>query len=253
MMFRKDKDIFAEDIKSENIESENIESESVESKDSTSNDIVSEDKVSSEDKLDEGEDSEKKAKKQKKNKNDNIKPSDINIVKELLNVLLYISIVILLCYVIINYVGCRSKVDGSSMNPTLTNGDSLWIDKLAYHIGDPKRFDVIVFMYDDDTSYVKRIIGLPGETVQIDIEGKIYINGQLLIENYGKEVIDSSKIGRAIQPVLLGEDEYFVMGDNRNNSSDSRYADVGNVSRESIVGKAVLRIYPFSSFGKIDK
>jgi signal peptidase I len=137
------------------------------------------------------------------------------------------------------------------MNPTLHHNDSLWVDKLSYELGDPKRFDVIIFDYDENTEYVKRIIGLPGESVRIDQDGSIYINGELLEENYGSERILPTNIGRASQTIILGSDEYFVLGDNRNNSSDSRYADVGNVKREDIVGKVSLRIYPFSDIGFI--
>lgn len=179
------------------------------------------------------------------------RPEEVNIVKELLSLIVYIGIVVLACYLIINFVGCRSRVDGTSMNPTLSDGDNLWVDKLTYTFGDPDRFDVIIFNYDEDTTYVKRIIGLPGETVRIDQNGSIYINDKLLKENYGKEPILATNLGRANQPVVLGEDEYFVLGDNRNNSSDSRWADVGNVSRDDIVGKVILRIFPLSSFGVI--
>ncbi len=196
-------------------------------------------------------DNKKIKKKKDKNKKEEVKPEDINIVKELLSLIIYIGVVVLLCYFIINFVGTRSRVDGSSMEPTLTDGDSLWVDKLSYTFGDPERFDVIIFNYDEDTTYVKRIIGLPGETVRIDQNGNIYINEQLLKEDYGKEVILPTNLGRANQPVVLGEDEYFVLGDNRNNSSDSRWADVGNVHREDILGKVVLRIYPFSDFGVV--
>lgn len=193
----------------------------------------------------------KKVKKEKKKEDEQRKPEDINIVKELLSLIIYIGLVILICYFVINYVGCRSRVDGSSMNPTLSDGDNLWVDKLSYRFGDPKRFDVVIFNYDEDTTYVKRIIGLPGETVRIDQSGNIYINEQLIKESYGKEVILPANLGRANQPVVLGEDEYFVLGDNRNNSQDSRWADVGNVNRKDIIGKVVLRIYPFSKIGII--
>lgn len=192
-------------------------------------------------------------KKEKKSEKESKKPEEINIVKELLSLIIYIGLVILLCYFVINFVGCRSRVDGSSMNPTLEDGDNLWVDKLSYRFGNPKRFDVIIFNYDEDTTYVKRIIGLPGETVRIDQDGHIFINDQLLKEDYGKEVILPTNLGRASQPVVLGEDEYFVLGDNRNNSQDSRWADVGNVNRKDIVGKVILRIYPFSKFGTIKK
>lgn len=192
-------------------------------------------------------------KKEKKSEKESKKPEEINIVKELLSLIIYIGLVVLLCYFVINFVGCRSRVDGSSMNPTLEDGDNLWVDKLSYRFGNPKRFDVIIFNYDEDTTYVKRVIGLPGETVRIDQDGHIFINDQLLKEDYGKEVILPTNLGRASQPVVLGEDEYFVLGDNRNNSQDSRWADVGNVNRKDIVGKVILRIYPFSKFGTIKK
>ena len=191
----------------------------------------------------------KKKKKRKSKKKKTQKPEEVNIVKELLSLIIYIGIVVLICYFILNFVGCRSKVDGSSMNPTLEDKDNLWVDKLSYTFGDPKRFDVVIFNYDENTTYVKRIIGLPGETVRIDQNGNIYINGKLLKENYGKETMLNN--GRAGSDVYLGSDEYFVLGDNRNNSIDSRWSDVGNVSREDIVGKVVLRIYPFKSFGLI--
>ena len=100
-----------------------------------------------------------------------------------------------------------------------------------------------------DSIYIKRIIGLPGETVQIMEDGSIYINGEKLEESYGREVIQPETIGRAAEPIVLGEDEYFVMGDNRNNSSDSRTDIVGNIKREDIIGKAWLRIWPLSDFG----
>ena len=177
------------------------------------------------------------------------KPSEVNIVKELLGLIVYIGVVVLVCFLIITFIGCRSQVDGNSMNPTLNDKDNLWVNKLAYKIGEPKRFDIIIFNYSEDVTYVKRIIGLPGETVMIDKEGNIYIDNELLQENYGKErIIDA---GRAASPVILAHDEYFVLGDNRNGSSDSRWSDVGNVKKDQIIGKVVLRIFPFKSFGPV--
>ena len=85
--------------------------------------------------------------------------------------------------------------------------------------------------------------------MQIDESGVIYINGVVLQESFGKEVIQADKIGLAAEPIVLGEDEYFVLGDNRNDSFDSRYAQVGNISREEIIGRAWLRIWPLSDFG----
>ena len=135
------------------------------------------------------------------------------------------------------------------MYTTLSDGDNLIVDKISYRFTDPKRFDIIVFpfQYEKNTYYIKRIIGLPGETVRIDKDGKIYINDKVLQETYGREVIRDP--GRAINPITLGSDEYFVMGDNRNNSTDSRTELVGNIKRENIIGKAWVRIYPFARFG----
>lgn len=178
-------------------------------------------------------------------------PEEINIVKELLSLIIYIGVVIILCYCIITFVGQRTTVNGRSMENTLHDGDNLWIDKLSYRFSSPKRFDIIVFPYEDDVYYIKRVIGLPGETVQILADGTIIIDGQKLVESYGKEIILES--GTAADPRTLGEDEYFVLGDNRNDSRDSRWADVGDISRDDIIGKAVFRLSPFSKFGKIDK
>ena len=170
---------------------------------------------------------------------------------EILSLLLYIVIVFGICFLIITFVGQRSRVSGSSMEPTLSDGDNLIVDKISYRLHDPERFDIIIFpyQYEENTYYIKRIIGLPGETVQIMDDGSIYINGEKLEENYGMEVIKPETIGRAAEPIELGDDEYFVMGDNRNNSSDSRTDMVGNIKRENIIGKAWLRIWPVSDFG----
>ena len=130
-------------------------------------------------------------------------------------------------------------------------GDQIFGNRLAYVKSDPQRYDIVIFYYPDDEKqkFIKRVIGLPGETVQIMDDGSIYINGEKLEENYGMEVIKPETIGRAAEPIELEDDEYFVMGDNRNNSSDSRTDMVGNIKRENIIGKAWLRIWPVSDFG----
>lgn len=155
-------------------------------------------------------------------------------------------------YIIPNFVFQRTIVDGSSMENTLFNREELYVEKVSYHFDALKRFDIIVFYpygRDNEEYYVKRIIGLPGETLQI-IGSDIYINGEILEEDYGKEPIMDP--GRAARPITLAEDEYFVMGDNRNISKDSRSEAVGNVKKKNIGGRAVLRIMPFDKFGFID-
>lgn len=176
-----------------------------------------------------------------------------NTVKEVISFIIYIAVVFLLTYLVITYVGQRTEVSGSSMESTLSNGDNLIVDKISYRFREPERFDIIVFpyQYEEDTYYIKRIIGMPGETVRIDEKGIIYINGEELVESYGREVIDADKLGLAQEEIMLGEDEYFVLGDNRNASSDSRDPSVGNIKRKDIIGRAWVRIYPFDKIGFI--
>lgn len=169
-----------------------------------------------------------------------------NILKEILSTSVYLLVVLLVTYLIVNYVGQRTQVVGSSMESTLSDGDNLIVDKITYRFQDPERYDIIVFpfKYEKSTYYIKRIIGLPGESVRIDNNGVIYVNGEIMNENYGREVILDP--GVAKNEITLGEDEYFVIGDNRNNSTDSRDPMVGNIHRDDILGRAWLRIWPLS-------
>lgn len=171
-------------------------------------------------------------------------------LRELLGWVVYILIVVCSTYLIVNYVGQRTKVSGDSMLNTLHDGDNLIVDKISYRFRDPERFEIIVFpyRYQENTYYIKRIIGLPGETIQIK-DGYVYINDELLDEHYGREVM--LKAGMAAEPIQLGEDEYFVLGDNRNASSDSREPNVGVLHRDELVGRAWVRIWPFDSMGVI--
>ncbi len=173
------------------------------------------------------------------------------VIREIISTALYLIGVACFTWLIITFVGQRTVVDGESMRPMLNDGDNLIVDKISYRFRDPQRFDIIVFpfRYKEKTYYIKRIIGLPGETIFIDEDGSIYIDGEKLEESYGREVIRADNRGRAAQPITLGDDEYFVMGDNRNNSSDSRKEVVGNIRRKDIIGRAWVRIWPFSQFG----
>ena len=134
------------------------------------------------------------------------KDQDRSIFKEILGWLVYIAILLAAVYVLITYVGQRTEVSGHSMEPTLQHGDNLIVDKISYRFREPERYEIIVFpyQYKENTYYIKRIIGLPGETVQI-------IDGE--------------------ESITLGDDEYFVLGDNRNHSSDSRDPSVGVLHR----------------------
>ena len=172
------------------------------------------------------------------------------ILKELLGWIVYIAVIIGLTWLIITFVGQRTRVSGHSMEATLHDGDNLIVDKLSYRFRDPKRFEIIVFPYrhKENTYYIKRIIGLPGETVQVK-DGYVYIDGEKLDENYGLEVMEDA--GIAAEPIELGEDEYFVLGDNRNHSSDSRDPSVGILHRDELIGRAWIRIWRLDSIGVI--
>lgn len=176
-------------------------------------------------------------------------------VRELLDYAIWFAGVWILVQLIIHFVGVFSVVDGDSMQPTLYNGEYLWVNKFSYHFSDPERFDIVIFPVTyagQESHFVKRVIGLPGETVYIDEEGKIYIDGEVLEENYGKEPITLYNRQRAAEPVTLGKNEYFVMGDNRNHSSDSRFVSVGNIERSRILGRVEVCVWPFSKIGKIE-
>ena len=185
-------------------------------------------------------------------KNEEKIPAGKRIRNNIIELCVYVAIIVICVAFVPKYVLQRTIVDGRSMMNTLNDGENLLVEKVSYRFSDPGRFDVIVFYphgRDSADYYIKRIIGLPGETVQI--KGKdIYIDGEKLEENFGKDPI--TEPGMAEDPIKLGEDEFFVLGDNRTVSEDSRYEEVGPVKRENIEGRAVLRIYPLSEFGTFD-
>lgn len=175
------------------------------------------------------------------------------VLSESLHLLFYFLLVFLSTFLILHYIGQRTQVLGQSMENTLSDQDNLIVDKLSYHFMKPHRYDIVVFPVDDSQNvfYIKRIIGLPGETLQI-IDGNIYIDGVRLKEDFGKENISVDREGLAAEPVELGDNEYFVLGDNRNHSMDSRDPQVGNISKSDIIGKAWVRVWPLSRFGFIN-
>lgn len=161
----------------------------------------------------------------------------------------YLILLVLCIYAVPEYVIQRTVVKGASMENTLHTGESLLVEKVTKHFKNPGRFDIIVFSphnFEDDELYVKRVIGLPGETVQIK-DRKILINGEAIDDSYAKgETVES---GIAAEPITLKEDEFFVLGDNRGISLDSRSPNLGPIKKESIAGKAIFRIWPVSKIG----
>ena len=176
-----------------------------------------------------------------------------NWVTNIIIIAFCIGIAYFLASFVTTYVAHQTTVEGESMEPTLTDGDSVIIQRLSYYLTDPKRYDVVVFPvnYDDaseeKTYYIKRVIGLPGETVQI-IDGSVYINNEKLSDDkYAATSINEA--GIAESPLVLGENQYFVMGDNRNMSTDSRNSYVGLVNKNDIIGEAWLCTWPLNHFG----
>lgn len=166
---------------------------------------------------------------------------------------LAILIVVILAYSIVHFGIQSVTMVGQSMNPTLNNQDILLINKRSYTFGSPKRYDMIAFKLKEDTEgyfNIKRIIGLPGETVQIK-NGKMFINGEILTDLPFDDLIMTE--GIAVEEMVLDEDEYFVMGDNCNNSEDSRFANIGNISKKEISGKVFFRVSPRADFGTLKK
>lgn len=173
-------------------------------------------------------------------------PTVRKIIKEIIVWLLLIVLTITASYFITTNVFVKTAVAGVSMEPTLMEGQVVIVNKIEYYLKSPKRNDVIVYKQSNrEHSYyeIKRVIGLPGETVKIK-NGMIYINDEVLKEKIKTETIENA--GLAEEGIKLDDNEYFVLGDNRNDSEDSRFAGVGNVLKNEILGKAVAIEKPFT-------
>ena len=181
------------------------------------------------------------------------KPKYKKFFKSVLLWIIEIVLVILAAYLIIEYAVEKTTMMGVSMNTTLNDGEKIIINKLAYLREDPKRNDVIIFSQSKNgRGYynIKRVIGLPGETVEI-INGEVYIDSEKLQEVIPVETMRVA--GLADEAILLGENEFFVLGDNRNYSEDSRFANIGIVVKNDIIGKGWMRLEPFSIIDKINR
>ena len=183
----------------------------------------------------------------------NRRKKDVNfpLLKEIFSWIIEIAIVLMMAFVLVYFIGMRTSVVGQSMSETLENGDQILVNRFMYKVIGPKANDVIVFLPNGNEKshyYVKRVIGVPGDTVQIK-NGRIYVNGTEFTEKVDVASIEDA--GLAADAVTLGDDEYFVLGGNPNNSEDSRYANIGNIKREYIIGKAWFVISTGDRFGFI--
>lgn len=175
---------------------------------------------------------------------------NLDWVPDALKWLFQIAIVCFIAFVAVWYFGQRISAVGDSMNPVLENGDVVLVNRIVYDATSPKRGDIVVFRPNGNENlhaYIKRIIGLPGETVRIE-DDVIYIDGEPLDERE-YEVTGHTDAGLASEEITLAGDEFFVLGDNRENSDDSRIADIGNVKRSDIEGKAWFVVSPWERFG----
>ena len=179
----------------------------------------------------------------------------ISIIRSVLLWILAVGGAVALAYFLVHFGLAKTTVD-ASMSPTLDDGDRILVDRIRYKITKPKRNDIIVFCQDSnpdrkDAFYnVKRIVGLPGETIQIK-NGGVFINGEEMTE-----VINADRMmiaGLATYEVKLGDDEYFVLGDARNSSEDSRYATIGNVKKSDIIGYAWIRLNKLSFVNNLNR
>ena len=185
-------------------------------------------------------------------KKQKIKKGPLERIKTGFRWLFQIAAVILIAYMLIFFWGQPRTNIGAAMETTLSGGDRVLINTLSYRFGTPKRGDLISFKPNGNKkaqSLIRRVIGLPGETIQI-VDGVIYINGKVYMEE--QDFPTMTFFGTAKDEIVLGNSEYFVLGDNRNNSEDSRMADIGNVRLSDIEGKVWIVIAPSSHFGLIE-
>lgn len=184
---------------------------------------------------------------------DEEKKKDRHILREIIIWIICLALSVLAGYLVITYAVEKTTVIGESMEPTMSEGEKIIVNKLAYKFMSIKRDDVIVFKKENSfgTYYdIKRVIALPGDSILIK-KGKIYVNGEEYTENLKVEEINNP--GLAAEEIKLSDDEYFVLGDNRNKSEDSRFASVALIKREDIAGKAWIRLKPFGFVSQLNR
>lgn len=163
----------------------------------------------------------------------------LSTIREIFSWLFGILVSVFIAFVFVYFIGMTTRVIGVSMEPTVYNGEKVYINRMAYMLASPKRGDVVVFLPNGNENfhyYVKRVVAVSGDTVQI-INGRLYVNG-VMEDNTTIEFDKMAEAGIAENPILLKANEFFVLGDNRNDSEDSRAANIGPIMKKDILGKA---------------
>lgn len=177
------------------------------------------------------------------------KKFNLPLFREIIMWIVEVALVIVLAYVCVTSFGFSTNVVGQAMESQLQNGDQILVNRFSYAISRPKAGDVIVFLPNGNEKshyYVRRVIAGPHDTVQIK-SGAVYVNGERYVEK--TDVVAIEDAGMAAEELTLGDGEYFVLGDNRNNSEDSRYANIGMVNKDYIIGKAWFRYVSIGNMG----
>ena len=174
---------------------------------------------------------------------------ETNLLRRIVNWVVDVVVVIAIAWFTVYAFGTQIPVSGNSMQPVLESGNVVLMNRIIYNFTNPKRFDVVIFQREDEKMNMKRIIGLPGETVQIK-DGVIFVDDSPL--DTEERLSKVSLAGLAENPVILSDNEYFLLGDNRDSSEDSRFVNIGNVNRRQILGKVWIRIFPVVDLGLID-
>jgi len=177
--------------------------------------------------------------------------SEKTLLKNLIEWIIAIAAAFLLFLFMRNYVFRIADVSGSSMEPTLSHGDHVILSQLGYWFNEPQTGDIIAFPFRDNPSefFIKRIIAVPGDVVDFQ-NNRFVVNGREL--NFGFANVDIISRGDKDLPIIILEDEYFVLGDNRNSSKDSRYSVVGSVHKDEMIGRVFIRFWPLNRFGAVD-
>lgn len=175
-------------------------------------------------------------------------PEKTSFKRELIEWIIVIEIAVILAVVLNMFIIVNAVIPTASMETTIMKGSRIFGNRLAYKSSSPERGDIVIFKYPDDESqlFIKRVIGMPGDTLEV-VNGTVYINGEALEEDY-LNVIPYGDYG----PVTVPEGAYFMMGDNRNNSADSRFWRQPFVYEDKILGQAAFCYFPFSEMGKIE-